>query len=216
MKYPAVIFDLDGTLLNTIDDISNSMNSVLGRFGFPTHGKDAYKYFVGEGMDTLVRRALPENHRDDATMAKCVSAMIEEYEMKATKNTRPYPGIPALLDALRARGLRIAVLSNKPDGPTKSIVSALLSDWKFDAVVGSRPGIPLKPDPTAALETAANMGIPPERFIYCGDTEIDMRMAKTARMYPVGALWGYRTADELRAAGAQALIGKPLELLDLL
>lgn len=214
MKYRAVLFDLDGTLLNTIDDISNSMNSVLDRLGFPIHGRDEYKYFVGEGIDTLVRRALPENHRDDATVTGCVSAMIEEYEMQETKNTKPYPGIPDLLDALHARGIRMSVLSNKPDGPTKSVVSALLSAWEFDAVVGSRPSTPLKPDPTAALEIATLMGIEPERFIYCGDTEIDMRMARAARMYPVGALWGYRTADELRTAGAEALIRKPLDLLD--
>lgn len=214
MRYRVVLFDLDGTLLNTIDDISNAMNTVLDRFGFPGHDKNEYKYFVGDGIDTLVGRALPENQRDEATMAKCVSAMIEEYEMKATKNTRPYPGIPDLLDALHAQGVRMAVLSNKPDGPTKSLVSSLLSAWKFDAVVGSRLNIPLKPDPTGAIEIAAHMGIPPEQFIYCGDTEIDMRMARVARMYPVGALWGYRTADELRAAGAEALIGKPIELLD--
>jgi phosphoglycolate phosphatase len=214
MKYCAVLFDLDGTLLNTIDDIGNSMNTVLERCGFPEHRIDDYKYFVGEGIDTLVRRALPENHRDDATVTRCVSAMIEEYEMKATKNTRPYPGIPELLDALQSRGVRISILSNKPDGPTKSVVSSLFSAWKFDAVVGARPHVPLKPDPTAALEIAADMGISPKQFIYCGDTEIDMCMAQVARMYPVGALWGYRTADELRSAGALALIDKPADLLD--
>ena len=216
MKYRAVLFDLDGTLLDTINDISNSMNSVLDRFGFRGHGRDAYKYFVGEGIDTLVRRALPQNHRDDATVTQCVSAMIEAYEMKATKNTRLYPVISELLDALNAREVHMSVLSNKPDGPTKSIVSSLLSAWKFDAVVGSRPSTPLKPDPKAALEIASDMGIFPERFIYCGDTEIDMRMARAARMYAVGALWGYRTADELQASGAQTLIDKPVELLDLL
>lgn len=216
MKYRAVLFDLDGTLLDTIEDITSSMNSVLARFGFSGHGRDEYAYFVGEGIETLIHRALPEGHRDDSTVARCLAAMMEEYRAQGLNNTRPYPGIPDLLDSLQSRGVRMAVLSNKPDDSTRSIVSTLLPRWKFDMVLGSRPSVPLKPDPAAALEIAGRAGIAPEQFIYCGDTEVDMRLARAARMYPAGALWGYRTAEELLLSGAKVLLGEPGDLLNYL
>jgi len=216
MKYRAVLFDLDGTLLDTIEDITSSMNSVLARLGFRGHERVEYKYLVGEGIETLVYRALPEAHRDDSTVARCLAAMMEEYRVQGLNNTRPYPGIPDLLDSLHTQGVRMAVLSNKPDDSTRSIVTALLPRWKFDLVLGSRPTVPLKPDPAAALEIAGRVGIAPEQFIYCGDTEVDMRLARAARMYPAGALWGYRTAGELRSAGAQILLDTPGDLLNCL
>ena len=216
MEYNAVLFDLDGTLLDTIEDIANSMNTALSRLGFRGHGRDEYKYLVGAGIETLVYRALPENHRGDSTVARCLAAMDEEYRLQRLGNTGPYPGIPELLDALQLRGVRMAVLSNKPDDSTRLIVSTLLPRWKFDMVLGSRPSVPLKPDPAAALEIAARVGIAPERFICLGDTDVDMRLAHAARMYPVGALWGYRTAEELLSSGAKVLLGKPGDLLNYL
>jgi phosphoglycolate phosphatase len=216
MKFNAVLFDLDGTLLDTLEDLADSMNNVLNRFGFPGHAVEAYKYFVGDGMENLARRALPENHRDEATVARCVAAMREEYGTRWAEKTHPYQGIPELLDALTARGIKMAVLSNKPDDFTKVIVTRLLPHWRFELVVGARPSMPKKPDPAAAVELAERLGIPPRGFLYLGDTNTDMQTAGAAGMYPVGVLWGFRTADELTASGAKVLIEHPTDLLELL
>ena len=216
MKYQAVLFDLDGTLLDTVQDLADSVNTVLRRFGFPEHGTESYKYFVGDGVEQLARRALPENRRDEATLTKCINAIREEYSRRWANNTRPYEGIPKLLDTLTARNARMAILSNKPDDSTKATVSKLLPDWHFDLIVGASPSVPMKPDPGAALEIARSLNIPPNAFLYLGDTGTDMRTACAAGMYPVGALWGFRKADELTESGAKTIIKDPGELLDLL
>jgi phosphoglycolate phosphatase len=216
MSYRAVLFDLDGTLLDTIEDLANSMNSVLAGLGFPIHDVEAYKRFVGDGMEVLVHRALPEGCRDQETLAKSVGAMREEYGRRWAERTRPYDGIPELLDALMARGIRMAVLSNKPDDFTKMTISKMLSRWEFELVLGVRPGGAKKPDPQGALEIAEQLGIPPREFLYLGDTNTDMRTAVAAGMYPVGALWGFRTAEELSGSGARLLIERPMDLLGLL
>ena len=213
MNFKAIIFDLDGTLLNTIEDLTDSMNQALSRFGFPGHDQEAYKYFVGEGVETLVRRALPADRVDDATIAQCVAAMREEYGRRWDKKTRPYPGIPDLLDALSQRGIPMAILSNKVQDFTQICVSKLLPRWSFQIVLGARPLVPKKPDPTAALEVAQAMDINPDQFLYLGDTGTDMKTAVGAGMFPLGALWGFRTAQELLGHGAKALLEKPLDLL---
>jgi phosphoglycolate phosphatase len=216
MKYQAVLFDLDGTLLDTVQDLADSVNIVLRRFGFPEHPTESYKYFVGDGVDQLAYRALPENHRDEATVTKCITAIREEYSRRWANNTRPYEGIPELLDTLTARNTRMAILSNKPDDSTRATVSKLLPDWHFDPIVGASPSVPMKPDPEGALEIARSLNIPPNAFLYLGDTGTDMRTACAAGMYPVGALWGFRKADELTESGAKTIINDPGELLDLL
>lgn len=213
MDGQAVIFDLDGTLLNSLEDLADAMNAVLGAATLPGHPLDAYRYFVGEGIETLVRRALPENHRDEAAVARFVAAMAAEYDRRCLVKTRPYPGVPALLDALTARGVPMAVLSNKPHGPTVEMVAALLGSWTFAAVLGARPGVPKKPDPAGARELAGLLGLPAAAIVYVGDTATDMATAAAAGMFGVGVLWGFRTAEELRAAGARALVGEPRELL---
>ncbi len=214
--YKAILFDLDGTLLDTIQDIAESMNTVLGRYGFPVHTIEAYKNFVGEGMEILVRRVLPENKADAETVALCLAAMREEYAANWRRNSRPYAGVPELLDDLAARDIKLAVLSNKPDEFTKTMVTALLPRWPFNPVLGARPSVPPKPDPKAALEIAGRLSLPPEEFLYLGDTGIDMRTAVVAGMYPVGVLWGFRTAEELEVTGAKTLIAKPGELVAVL
>ena len=213
MGFKAVIFDLDGTLLDTIDDLMDSMNQVLSRFGFPGHDREAYKYFVGDGIEMLVRRALPQGNRDEAMVAHCVLAMSEEYILRWDKKTRPYPGIPDLLEALVQRGVSLAILSNKPHDSNQMVVSKFFPNNPFQIVLGARPHIPKKPDPTAALEIAEEMHLAPEQFIYLGDTGIDMKTAVNAGMFPVGALWGFRTAQELIDHGARALLEKPLDFL---
>ena len=217
MKYQAVLFDLDGTLLDTLQDLADAMNSVLRRFGFASHPLEAYKYFVGDGMATLVRRTLPAPQRDQAaTVAACLASMKEAYRANWRDQTRPYPGIPELLDQLSARKIKLSVLSNKPDDFTRLMVKELLPRWHFERVFGERPGVPRKPDPSAALEIAERCRVSPETFAYLGDTATDMITAKAAGMFAVGVLWGFRSAEELTANGADALISRPADFLELL
>ena len=213
MKHRAVLFDLDGTLLNTLQDIANSVNKGLRQLGFPQHELDAYKYLVGEGRTVLATLALPENHRDEVTIHNLLDYINEEYALHWADNTRPYPGIPELLDALSADGIKIAVLSNKADDLTKTNVSMMLSQWHFASIVGADSSVPNKPDPTSALHIASHLNIKPAEFLYLGDSGIDMQTANRAGMYPIGALWGFRSTAELLDSGAKALIEHPLELL---
>jgi phosphoglycolate phosphatase len=216
MNYKAVLFDLDGTLLDTIEDLADSMNAALNGLGFPGHSADACKQFVGDGVEMFAFRALPETHRDDATVARCAADMREAYRECWRLKTRPYEGITELLDGLTRLNLKMAVLSNKPDDFTKAMVAELLAKWRFDPVLGVRPSVPKKPEPTAAIEIATKLELLPERFLYLGDTGTDMKTATAAGMFPVGALWGFRTAEELRSSGAEVLVDHPREVLDLL
>lgn len=216
MKFKAIVFDLDGTLLDTIDDLADSMNAVLMASKFPTHGTDSYRYFVGDGVRNLVKRALPENCRDDETIERHLGVMQKEYAKRWADKTKPYPGISELLDALETRDVKMTVLSNKVDEFTKLVIAKLLPDWKFELVFGERKSVPKKPDPAGALEIARQLGIPTTEFLYLGDTNVDMITANSAGMYAVGALWGFRKADELVEGGARVLIPKPQTLLDLL
>jgi phosphoglycolate phosphatase len=216
MNHEAIIFDLDGTLLDTIDDLMDSMNQVLNRFGFLGHNREAYKLFVGDGIEALVRQALPQKNRNEQMVARCVEAMREEYALRWDKKTRPYPEIPELLDALSQRGWLISILSNKPNDSSQMVVAKLLPKWSFQIVLGARPSVPKKPDPAAALEIAGLLHLAPEQFLYLGDTGTDMKTAVDAGMFPIGVLWGFRTAQELMAHGAKALIEKPLDLLQYL
>jgi phosphoglycolate phosphatase len=216
MTCKAIIFDLDGTLLDTLDDLGNAVNRVLFHMGFPTHAIDEYRSFIGDGAEKLIYRALPEQNRDEVTVRTCLTAFREDYHKNRNVNTRPYEGIPALLDALKERGLKLAVLSNKPHDTTNLCVTELLPGWRFDAVLGHRDETPHKPDPAGALEISRLLNIPPEEFLYLGDSGVDMETAIAAGMFPVGVLWGFREAEELEESGARALISNPLEVLRLL
>jgi phosphoglycolate phosphatase len=216
MKYQAVIFDFDGTLLDTLRDLAESVNTVLNRSGFPEHSLEAYRHFVGEGIEELARRVLPEGHRDEATITRTLTDVREEYRQRWPNHTRPYEGIPELLDALTARRVRMAIVTNKPDDSTRTMAARLLPKWKFDVIVGATTDLPRKPDPKGALEAARRLRLPPGAFVYVGDSDIDMKTANAAGMYAVGVLWGFRSADELIRNGAKVLIRKPLELVELL
>ena len=216
MKYRAVIFDLDGTLLDTLDDIADSANNVLAGRGFPTHAVDDYRLFVGDGVRKLVERILPPMARSEALVEQCLSEMREEYGSRWNAKTKPYEGIPDLLATLRRGGLKLAVLSNKPDELTQACVSELLSDWTFDAVAGQTVQTPHKPDPTGALRLARLLAVTPPETVLVGDSDIDMQTAVNAGMYPAGATWGFRSRDELAAAGARSLLDRPADLLPIL
>ncbi len=216
MSFKAVIFDLDGTLLDTIEDLGDSMNSVLARNGYPVHDTEAYKYFVGDGVRALVQRALPENKRTAEEIDRSVSAMQAEYAVRWADKTVLYPGMAGLLDGLAKKGLRCAVLSNKPDTFTKQIIEKLLSDWTFFPVFGERQGVPKKPNPASALEIAQILEVRPEECLYIGDTGVDMKTGNAAGMFAVGVLWGFRKEDELLENGARVLAAEPADILKLL
>ena len=209
------VFDLDGTLLDTIDDLADSLNAALGRLGFPSQSIETCKRFIGYGNDYLVTHMLPREARQPATVAECVAIMQTEYESRMLAKTVPYPGIEEMLATLSSKEIALAVLSNKAHSQTVHLVERLLSRWRFVAVRGLLPGTPLKPDPTVALEIAGLMQIAPKSIAFVGDTEADMGTATAAGMYPVGVLWGFRTARELSGSGAETLIAAPGEILSL-
>lgn len=213
MKFKAVIFDLDGTLLNTLDDLADSMNSVLENNRLPTHPLEAYKYFVGDGIDMLVQRALPFQVAGEKDLLRLVREMKSEYAQRWLCRTRPYPGVPEMLDAFTAAGTAMAVLSNKPDDASQAIVRTLLPDAGFRLVFGATPERPKKPDPSTALEIAARLEIRPSEFLFIGDTPIDMHTARAAGMFPLGVLWGFRPADQLIEAGARMLVAQAAYLI---
>jgi phosphoglycolate phosphatase len=216
MKFNAVLFDLDGTLLDTLDDLADASNAALDRLGFPPHPVASYKYFIGDGVESLVRRALPPEACNEATVVRCATMMREEYGRRWADKTRPYAGIPELLDALAVRGTPMAVLSNKPDEFTRLCVAQLLPKWRFAVILGAQASLPKKPDPAGAVLGAAQLRLAPADMLYLGDTNTDMQTAVAAGMFPAGALWGFRTADELTAQGARVLLRTPIELLKLL
>ena len=215
-RFAAVIFDLDGTLFDTLDDIALTMNLVLARRGLPTRSNEEYKLLVGDGLEEAVRRALRVLPHTDDDIAAMVTDYRREYEIRWRDHSRPYPGIPELLKGLRARGLKTAVLSNKSHPYTVVMTKGLLPDFAFDVVRGAMPDVPLKPDPAAALLITRELGVAPESVIFLGDTKVDMKTAVAAGMYPVGALWGFRSSAELLENGAAVLLSSPLELLDLI
>ena len=213
-KFAAVLFDLDGTLADTLADLANATNWALAKLGCPTHPLETYRYKVGDGARQLCARALPPDKQhlvDDA-----VRLMRTHYDKHCFELTRLYPGIGELVAALRKRGYRLAVLSNKPDDFTKRMVANYFKPSPFDAVRGQLPNVPLKPDPTVALQIAAELEVPAPQWLYLGDTNTDMRTAHAAGMFPVGALWGFRDRDELLESGAQHLVAKPDDVLRLL
>lgn len=203
-------------MLDTLGDIANSMNAALRSLGFPTHPTELYRTLVGEGTEHLIRCILPKDQVNDQTIGKCMAINRAEYARRWPENTKPYDGIGELLSALEERNIPKVVLSNKPDEFTQVIVKKILSDWSFEIIRGVGASVPEKPDPTGALQIAAELSIPPHEFIYLGDTKTDMQTANAARMYAVGALWGFRTAEELNANGAKVLVEKPEDVLKLL
>ena len=210
----AVLFDLDGTLADTLGDIASSMNDALAAVGLPTHPPEAYRRFVGDGVLMLARRALGPGR--EVLAPDLVDAFRTLYAGRLVRATRPYPGIVPLLEDLRARELPLAVLSNKPHDATRAIVEALFGAETFTAVTGEQAGTPRKPDPTAALALARLLAVPPARCLLVGDSPVDIVTATRAGMVPVGVAWGFRSPDDLVEAGAEVVLAQPAELLRLL
>lgn len=211
----AAIFDLDGTLVDSLEDLADSMNQALEEFGFPTHPVHAYRSFVGDGIAALVSRALPPDVRGEESVARSTSRMRQIYAFRWNLKTRPYAGITEMLAELARRKVPIAVLSNKPHAMTEKVVRELLPASRFQTVLGAEAGFARKPDPAGALESARRLASTPERTVYIGDSDTDMETATAAGMVPIGVLWGFRKAGELRAAGAVSLVEHPREILRL-
>ncbi len=212
MQYRAIIFDLDGTLLNTIEDLALAANSVLLRHGCPEHPVEAYKYFVGDGIDLMVQRAFPAGYVRQEKSEQLVSEVKEEYGRRWVEHTTPYPGIPELLTFLEERQIPKAIFSNKPHEFALLTVETLLGRWRFVEVLGISPLMPRKPNPHGALIIASKLGLKPQEIVYLGDTATDMQTARQGGFFPAAALWGFRLPDELQDAGAEFLAGSPQDL----
>ena len=215
MRFKGIIFDLDGTLVNSLEDISDAMNTVLTGLNYPTHTYDTYQYFIGSGLRNLVSKALPASNNSDEQIEICFDCMINEYREVCTIKTKPYEGIITLLDNLVSRNIKLAVFSNKADELTKKIAAEIFPNY-FDAAVGLSTEELKKPNPFEALEISKNWNLKPEEILFVGDSDIDMQTAINANMFAVGVSWGYRTEEELISSGAKVVISKPSELIEIL
>jgi phosphoglycolate phosphatase len=216
VRLDALIFDLDGTLADSLADIGTSMNEMLRERGLPPHPLDAYKQFVGEGAEQLVERAVLGAGGKIDNLRELVDVYRQRYHALNDKHSVAYAGIEAMLEGAVSRGIKLAVLSNKRDDFTRRMVKQLFGRFPFADVRGEREGVPRKPDPTAAWELSLALNTVPARIGFVGDTKIDMQTAVNAGMHGIGVLWGFRDADELKTAGAKVLLEKPADLLALL
>jgi phosphoglycolate phosphatase len=211
--FKAVLFDLDGTLINSLMDIADSMNRVLVQKGYKIHEYDAYRDFIGKGLRNLVINTLPDASRTEQNITNLLQELLQDYEQHLLHKTALYKGIPELLNALSGKHIKMCILSNKADPFTQTIKATLLSDWQFEVVLGASNAFPRKPNPDAAWHICKTIGLPPNEVLFVGDSSVDMETAKAAGMYPVGVTWGFRTRDELIDSGAKKLIDSPLGLL---
>ncbi len=210
------MFDLDGTLLDTLTDLANATNRALEDQGFPIHPVDAYRHFIGDGVAKLMARVLPPENRDPGDVEVGGHLMKQAYAACWSENSAPYPGITDLLGKLSQARMPMAILSNKPDEFIQSMVKTLLPDSDFVMVRGALPNVPIKPDPTAALDMLHQLGVTPSQCVYVGDTCTDMHTAVNTGMFPVGVAWGFRDEPELIQSGAKAILHRPDELMPLL
>ncbi|MBZ4686208.1 MAG: HAD-superfamily hydrolase, subfamily variant 1 [Desulfomicrobiaceae bacterium] len=215
MPFQAVLFDMDGTLLDTLEDIAHAMNHALSEHRLPTHPVSAYRHFVGSGAPELAARALPPD-APHGLRRQVLEAFLTRYRQAWNIHTRLYAGIPELLDFLCAQGLAMAVLTNKPQEFAEQCMHAYLASWPFAVMRGMDAHTPPKPHPAGPRRIMEHLGIAAEGFLYLGDTDVDMLTARAVGMHAVGVTWGFRPEAELRAAGAQTIIHHPMELAALL
>lgn len=215
-RIKAVIFDLDGTLLNTLADIGNAVNQVLSDRGYPTHPVNKYRSFVGDGWEMLVKRALPESASTRDRVKTCVEESMVEYGKTWDATTTPYDGIPELLNYLTHEGIRLAVLSNKPHVFTRQYVDKLLAAWTFEKVIGVSSRFPKKPDPAGALSIVTELNLDKKDCLFMGDSGVDMQTAASAGIFSVGAAWGFKPEAELMENGCRFLARHPMDVLGLI
>lgn len=208
-----ILFDLDGTLLDTIADLAASTNHALKKYHYPEHELSAYNYFVGNGITKLVERALPEKERTPSMIQKVKEEFVAYYQQHKTDYTRPYPGIPELLHTLQERKLKLAVASNKYHQGTLELVRHYFGTDFFDMVLGQRENIPVKPDPSIVREILFSTDTKPEEALYIGDSGVDMQTAANSKVESIGVTWGFRSRQELEENGACHLADSPEEIL---
>lgn len=211
-----IIFDLDGTLLNTIEDLAASTNYALRNHGFPEHAPVAYRYFVGNGITRLIERALPEDARQEEMIKQVREEFVTYYQQHKTDFSQPYPGIPELLENLRQRNILLAVASNKYQQGTSELIRHFFGDGLFAVVSGQKKNIPAKPDPTIVNDILRQTGMEKSQVLYVGDSGVDMLTARNSGLTSIGVSWGFRPRQELEENGACHLIDHPRELLDYL
>ena len=212
MAYRAAVFDLDGTLLNTLSDLADSGNELLASYGMSPHPEPAFRYFVGNGSRKLMERILPGKSAEEIDEALVRYKAI--YEKRLTAKTKPYEGIVEMLSELKARGVRMAVCTNKHISAAEALIRKYFPADIFDAYEGDRPGVPRKPDPAHVNIVLEKMNVRPEETVYLGDSGVDMQTAVNAKALPIGVLWGFREKDELLENGAKILLSQPSELLE--
>lgn len=209
-----VIFDLDGTLLNTIEDLAQAANYALEKNEFATHSMASYPFFVGNGVRRLITRVLPEDHRDEETVNRLLKDFKEYYDEHCTQYTRPYDGMPELLMDLHEMGVRMAVASNKYQHAVDKIIGHYFPDINFVAIEGQREGMNIKPDPSIVFSILAKAQMPKADTLYVGDSGVDMETARRACVDSVGVTWGFRPQKELNEYHANCIVNRPLDILD--
>jgi phosphoglycolate phosphatase len=212
MKYKAVIFDLDGTLLDTISDISDSFNATLKKYNYPTFSEEKYKYFVGKGIDVLIHRIMERLEMADSEFEKLKQGYIEEYAIRHNAKTKVYSGIMDLLNELKRDKVKVSILSNKPHFQTIEVIQYYFKNFDFDLVYGKKPEFDIKPNPASALDLIAKLNLSAEDVLYIGDTDTDIETAINASFTSVGVLWGFRKKLELINAGANYIVEKPIDI----
>ena len=213
----AVIFDLDGTLSDSIASIKYCGDKALGTFGFGPFSEQQYKYFVGDGAANLIRRALAAGGDTELVHFQEAYALYREiFRENCMYQVKPYDGIPELIAGLKERGIKIAVLSNKPHVETVNVIETLFGEGCFDSIQGQKENVAIKPSPEGVFQIMKMLELTAEEILYLGDTATDMKTGKSAGAFTVGALWGFRDRAELEESGADAIIEHPLQVLELL
>lgn len=212
----ACIFDMDGTVVNTLNSIAHFANNALNSAGFPSIDTEEYKYMVGNGAKTLIKRTLNRVGADESFFNQVFTKYNNDYDKDFLYLTEPYEGIMDMLNEIKKKGITITILSNKPHTTAIKVSDALFGDGLIDKCYGAREGIALKPDPAGVFEIMKELGLKKEECLYIGDTSTDMKTGKSAGLYTVGVLWGFRKRDELEDNGADAIISHPSELLNII
>lgn len=207
-----VIFDLDGTLLNTIADLANSTNHALEKLGYPTHQPEQYNFMVGNGINKLFERALPDGEKTEENVLRVRHEFIPYYDLHNADESRPYPGIPELLETLQAQGMQLAVASNKYQAATEKLVAHYFPNIRFIAVFGQREGVKVKPDATIVEDILHISGTSKEEVLYVGDSGVDMQTALNAGITACGVTWGFRPRTELEGFHPQYIVDKAEEI----
>lgn len=209
------IFDMDGTICNTIDDLADATNFAMQTLGYPLHTVEQYKYFVGNGIPKLIYRALPEDKRSDEDIAEAKELMLSYYRVHFADKTKPYDGITELLTRIKEKGIHITVCTNKAHHMAIEVANKLF-DRMLEVVIGQSDDRPLKPDPFSPKEIMNKYGVTPDETVFIGDSDVDMQTAVNSGTHSIGVTWGFRTAEELKQNGAGHIADTPSEIIDII